>query len=325
MNIYCSSCGTLNKLPDGKNSVYCSNCGTLIEAPIQMAKEPDTKFKFKPEITKNTLSLTNRGIESLSEIISLFSDNELYGIQMIVLSDNKLTSLKGISRFINLKVLDLSGNQLTELDEIPDSSLTCIFLDNNKISTFSDLTAQNFNKIISRSGHGLIIRLAGNPIHDFESFKKIKLEKKVSKIKANSNSDFILQAAKAITYSGKEALYIDTEDSYISIDLEHPILKELGFNERKVWSADNSVNWLFYKEANHINQKRKNEIALKENQHKFIGKLLRFFILPIISIISAKLILPNWWLIFMLLAALVFYFILWLILAYILDESYELR
>lgn len=166
-SINCPSCGAVNLLPVGKNSMYCAFCGSSIDKPITDSTPLESAIKSKPLITEkkvkitpgkpNTafwsetsltaekrrvdggfeywtgrewyfvkdeayvtseggeLSLTNRGIKSLNEIIYWFSDNELLEVKKLILNDNNIDDLSGIERFENLELLNLSNNNISEL------------------------------------------------------------------------------------------------------------------------------------------------------------------------------------------------------------------
>jgi hypothetical protein len=146
--INCTSCGASNQLPDGKNSMFCAFCGNSIQAVAKTNTSGiESSIKSKPSVSKQKkgtefkrkysksgdfkkhkevdivldyggeLSLINRGIKSLDEITSWFTDNELSEITKLIIKDNKITSLEGIERFKSLDFLDLTNNELFELPE----------------------------------------------------------------------------------------------------------------------------------------------------------------------------------------------------------------
>lgn len=182
----------------------CTTCGGHIKQIII-----ENKIKYKPIIDDyKTLALNDIELSSLDEILSIFSNSELNEIKTLELKDNNLTSLKGLSKFKNVNSLFLSGNKITELDEINVGNFRCIDLSNNNFTTITDLTAQNLNKI---SGSGILfIKFSGNPINNYDSFRKLNLEK-------ISNGE---------DYNGKPG------KSNISIDIDNPVLRELGFKNK---------------------------------------------------------------------------------------------
>src|ERR1700742_1584080 len=102
----CPACGADNFLPEGKSSMYCAYCGKPIEKIIPKGVSGERRLN-KSEIVNGALAFKKRGIESLDEIIDLYSDSEIQKIEILNLSDNNIKSLKGISRF-TLHNLDLS-------------------------------------------------------------------------------------------------------------------------------------------------------------------------------------------------------------------------
>jgi|GEM_PF-3453993 len=73
------------------------------------------------------LILKDRGIKSLDEIISWFSDHELESIKYLDLSNNNISNLNGINKFSRAKEIILDGNSFTNL----------VFSDNQNKVTFS--------------------------------------------------------------------------------------------------------------------------------------------------------------------------------------------
>ena len=174
--INCPSCGAANQLPEGKTTMFCAFCGgsiMKIDTTSNQKNEIESAIKVKPEISKlktrnekvpkydqhsprlikyvdeeivtqeeGELSLINRNINSLQDIIYWFSDNELDEIRVLNLSNNKIKNLEGIHRFKSLDVLDISNNNITSL-EIPSLSsdilisIDHIILSNNKVPVSS--------------------------------------------------------------------------------------------------------------------------------------------------------------------------------------------
>ncbi|MFT5249949.1 MAG: hypothetical protein ACI93P_001684 [bacterium] len=112
----CSSCGGTNQLPEGKNSMFCAFCGNAIEKKqLHHAPNEESLIKSKPKIINERLTLTNRKINSLLQVTSWFSDDELKKIKKLDLSSNNISSLDGIESYRKLKELDLSNNKFSEI------------------------------------------------------------------------------------------------------------------------------------------------------------------------------------------------------------------
>jgi hypothetical protein len=178
----CTSCGAANQLPKGITTMYCAYCGSKVEKekiiqnslPKEYIENP---LKVKPEISKRKtertrdqemyfdsndnirfkegdeyeittddggeLSLIDRGINSLQEIICWFSDNELKEVVTLDLSNNKIKDLKGIERFKNLQFLNLSHNLIEDTKYLSNinfqNNIRRINLSNNKIEIINGL------------------------------------------------------------------------------------------------------------------------------------------------------------------------------------------
>ena len=178
----CTSCGAVNQLPEGKSSMFCAYCGCKVEKGknIQNSLQKEyfeNPFKVKPEISKRKtertrdqemyfdsndnirfregdeyeittddggeLSLIDRGINSIQEIIVWFSDNELKEVVTLDLSNNKIKDLKGIERFKNLQSLNLSHNFIEDTKYLSninyENNIRRINLSNNKIQIINGL------------------------------------------------------------------------------------------------------------------------------------------------------------------------------------------
>lgn len=172
-SINCPSCGAANQLPEGKKTMFCAFCGNSIERVNKRNELSENPLKVKPEISKKKiepvsvfkpnygnsyyeeklsvtdeggeLTLINRGITSLNDIIFWFSDNELNEIRVLNLSNNEIDSLEGIQRFNSLELLDVSNNNIISL-VLPNStndkfiSINKINLSNNKIKSLNGIS-----------------------------------------------------------------------------------------------------------------------------------------------------------------------------------------
>lgn len=129
--INCPSCGAANQLPEGKNSMFYAFCGNSIIASVSEKKTNESSIKTKPQISNTSLfnvttgniiyrghlSLTNKNINSLDEISSWLSDDELSSISNLVLKNNKIKNLDGLERFLYLETIDLINNEIYQLPE----------------------------------------------------------------------------------------------------------------------------------------------------------------------------------------------------------------
>jgi len=166
--IYCSSCGKPNELPNGRSSMFCAFCGNGIgvnsnESKSCIISKPKISYDYDYEncidYTSGILKLTNRDIKSLDEITKWYSDNELNTIEELDLSDNNITSLKGIEKFSGAKSIKLSNNKITTLSDIDINSINLIdlkerdgscmiILDNNSFINYEWLDKINYDKIL---------------------------------------------------------------------------------------------------------------------------------------------------------------------------------
>ena len=67
------------------------------------------------------MAFKDRNLDNLNEIIELYADSELKQILILDLANNKIQSLKGISKF-TLSCLSLHDNKLTYIDEFPSTA-----------------------------------------------------------------------------------------------------------------------------------------------------------------------------------------------------------
>lgn len=125
--INCHSCGAANQLPEGKNSMFCAFCGNTIQnisINSNFRKPNISKSELSPsfidnEVRGRKLAYIKRNIETINEVVELYSDSELSQIIELDLSNNSITSLDGIERFC-LSKLNLSGNLITTIDKLPE-------------------------------------------------------------------------------------------------------------------------------------------------------------------------------------------------------------
>jgi len=117
--IECTSCGSRNTLPEGKNAMFCAYCGGAIERKADITKQ-NTSILTKPKITKKgNLSITNREIKTVKEVFDWFTDEGLSDIKKLDLSNNQITDVSGLEKLIHLEELNLSDNPITNLTAFP--------------------------------------------------------------------------------------------------------------------------------------------------------------------------------------------------------------
>jgi uncharacterized protein (TIGR02145 family) len=128
--LQCPSCGGSNQMPDGRNSMFCAFCGIGIQNNNSTAPSVSSSKKTLPKskIIDGKISYIKRNIESIEEIVDLYSDSELEQVKELEIQNNNIKSTDGLDRFC-LKELNFSGNQLTRIDAIPDFGRTLIYVD----------------------------------------------------------------------------------------------------------------------------------------------------------------------------------------------------
>lgn len=92
----------------------------------------ESPIKTKPLVIDNSLSLKSRGLTSLLEISSWFSDNELAEIKELNLKGNNISDLEGIESYTSLEILDLSNNSFNKINQEDIDRINDINLDENK-------------------------------------------------------------------------------------------------------------------------------------------------------------------------------------------------
>ncbi|TKJ24983.1 MAG: hypothetical protein CEE42_09190 [Promethearchaeota archaeon Loki_b31] len=84
-----------------------------------------------------TLNITHQGISNINDIIGL---ENLLDLQVLNLVGNKITETKGLESFSNLKVLKLNGNNITEIKGLENLfNLQELYLYYNKITEIKGL------------------------------------------------------------------------------------------------------------------------------------------------------------------------------------------
>lgn len=189
----CPSCGAANQLPEGRTSMFCAFCATAIEKKIQAVKpnkKNESSIKTKPIISPRKtqkryttdvnafsekiedryklreyeevtdaggeLSLKNRNIKSLREVIEWFSDNELEEITILNLSNNQIEDFEELNAFKNVEYVHLENNKINKypnsikLDELIEINLENNFLPENP--SFKNWEFHNGTNIILQNG-----------------------------------------------------------------------------------------------------------------------------------------------------------------------------
>lgn len=176
--IKCSSCGASNQLPEGKSSMFCAFCGVQIEQKIfnQQFYQKKTLVKLKINENNNEIKYESRNIESLDEIIDIYSDIEIENVEYLVLTKNSIKSLKGISRFKNVCSFNFSSNKIISIDELPNvnfkygDSFELDFSNNENLIGLSDEAAKSINE---SSIKYLRINLTGCNSFNLDTLSKI--------------------------------------------------------------------------------------------------------------------------------------------------------
>jgi Leucine-rich repeat (LRR) protein len=145
--VTCFKCGSSNQMPEGRDSMFCAYCGSKIDLEILIKKVQKSSLQGTPKILNNQLTVNGRGLKSINEIIFWFSDSELKSITTLILSNNSIETFEGLSNFPNLTSLDLSNNQITNLDNVDFSKLSSLNFSKNKISSIENF---KINRIIQK-------------------------------------------------------------------------------------------------------------------------------------------------------------------------------
>lgn len=184
--INCASCGASNQFPENRNSMLCSFCGNAIEKKISVSDNKTQKKLKKSKIIKHDLAFIERDIENLDEIINLYSDTELDKIEFLTVSNNKIKTLKGISKFEEAEYFDFSYNDLTLIDDLPNLHLkmsNSIFFDfsyNKNLTGFSEKVIEQLNKCQNNISR-FELQINGLQYFDYESLSKINFNKILEK------------------------------------------------------------------------------------------------------------------------------------------------
>jgi hypothetical protein len=302
--INCSSCGAANQLPEGRTSMFCSFCGSSIQTPVKNnILDIESSIKVKPEISKrktenkqighydNTsptliryekeevvtdeggeLSLINRGLKSLDEITLWFSDNELKEVKNLILSKNKINNLKGLYRFKSLKKLDLSDNQIENLDLFND--------ENNKIKKLN-LSGNNLKSLkgISKISIPNRLDISNNDISCFDEFPifvdKSSIEfnfsnnrnllefstEVINEISQMIRVDFVLLGCEKFNFNNFGDIILKNKNVTIHLKIEPnknlpQSLLNIGFKKIDKYCTNKSSHWLYLNESQLISEKK---------------------------------------------------------------------
>lgn len=111
---------------------------------------PDEQY----EVGGYELRLSKRGISTLDQVITWFTDSELETIKYLDLSNNIITDISGIERFRGAQIINLSNNKINTLPFLGDfDQLQVLDLSGNEIEKVNGLFFNNF-KIENSSDFG---------------------------------------------------------------------------------------------------------------------------------------------------------------------------
>lgn len=264
MNLQCNNCGGQNVLPDGKTSMFCAFCGTSIEKKIPKADSDKPKSKIKKsKIIDERLAFKGRDIDNINEIIDLYSDTELESIVELTLSDNKIQTLKGLSRF-SASSINFSNNKLTIIDELPNfydnTFFSLDFSNNHDLKEFS-IDAINALYEITECYHFELI-LTGCNNFNLESLCKIDF----SKIKLTWCFSIYLDAnlqlpnslkgigfKKELTKDGKSAIWSKDVKAESSNAIEVPKKSSGGFIATAIIGENSQQSFSFLNNFSALN------------------------------------------------------------------------
>ena len=117
------------------------------------------------KVKKGTLTLKNKGINDISEIIGL---KDFIGLKMLDLSNNNIKEITNLEHFDNLFSLDLSNNKITEIKGLEDlQNLRFLKLSNNNIRDIEGLDSLK-NLMTLHLDKNLIFEIKG-----LENLKKL--------------------------------------------------------------------------------------------------------------------------------------------------------
>lgn len=169
--INCAACGAPNNVSINSSESKCVFCDSILNqtTPAQISENSKkaapkiflAKEKVSPK--KGKLSLENRGISSIMDVVYLLSNKELDSVESLNLSKNKIASLEGIERFKNLEYLNLSENLISDFKGLTKSQIIeRIDLSQNKIKSTMGLRKFNVG----------YLNLSNNELTEFENFPR---------------------------------------------------------------------------------------------------------------------------------------------------------
>jgi hypothetical protein len=132
----------------------------------------------------------NEDIENLEEIIDLYTEDELYKIGKIEFIDNRINTLKGLSKF-GCNEIDFSNNNLTLIDDLPHfntdfnygSDLELKFNNNKSLKEF---TNEAVNHLYTNRIRSLAIYLIDCDDFNYASLSKIDFNQIQQKSESSS-------------------------------------------------------------------------------------------------------------------------------------------
>ena len=273
--INCGSCGAPNQLPEGRTSMFCAFCGKGIEKKIvkSVVNELESNIRFKPEISYDELSMIDRGINSISEVISWYSDSELNTIRYLNLSNNNISSLKGLEKFKNLSILNFENNKISSIGSTNNAtifgSLYSISFSGNRFTSLDNDDICVINKI--HMTKNLIINFTKNPFNDYEWIDKIDYDKILNTYIAPQRFEPVNYDSSI--FKSKDIPYDKKKDNYLYDDVSVVILTDNGKIIRYHPRSKNAN-----KEVGNLNSKDSNtQVSNTEKPTAFIYLLFALF------------------------------------------------
>jgi hypothetical protein len=209
--INCPSCGAVNQLPEGKDSMFCAFCGSGIESKLIKTKAKKIK---KCKIDSGLVSYADKSIKKLSQIISLYDDLEIRHIEQLFVGGTSITSMEDISSFSAYNyyfayngIQDFTEDDISELNELTMRYMKTemvINFTNNPFVSLEWLRKFDYKKILSTyKDDGVNYIVYDNYV---KSYDNVKLEMTISTIK-DYNLDF-LKDGNVDIISNDETTYI---------------------------------------------------------------------------------------------------------------------
>ena len=157
-----------------------------------------TSYEKMPVINGTVDYTSNDGhavwnVKTLSEILSLYSEEEIKQIKVLMISHTKISKIEGLEKLISLEWLDLSVNKISRIEGLDKlTMLTKLDLSSNQISKIEGLEkltkltslSLGYNNISKIEGLDNLINinelsLGGNKIGKLENLNFLKKSKNI--------------------------------------------------------------------------------------------------------------------------------------------------